>query len=134
MKGQGGGAENRAIVIPKPGDLQIHTAERPMQVAVESLAGRGQQQVPRPGQTSTQEDGLWAGDDNRVGQCQAQHLGSFPVDLQSQIVAVPPKQDAVAYGRVVQRDQDGFWCDVEVAGGGDGKVFARGTVLYRILT
>ncbi len=54
--------------------------------------------------------------------------------LQGQIVAVPPKQDAVAYGRIVQRDQDGFWCDVEVAGAGDGKVFARGTVLYRILT
>ena len=40
----------------------------------------------------------------------------------------------VAYGHVVQRDGDGFWSDVEVAGQGDGRVVARGTVLYRIVT
>jgi len=54
--------------------------------------------------------------------------------LQAQVLAPPPKQDLVAYGRVVQRDGDGFWSDVEVAGAGDGRVVARGTVLYRILT
>ena len=54
--------------------------------------------------------------------------------LQAQILTTPPKQDLVAYGRVVQRDADGFWSDVEVAGQGDGRVVARGTVLYRIVT
>jgi uncharacterized protein (TIGR00369 family) len=54
--------------------------------------------------------------------------------LQAQILAPPPKQDLVAYGKVVQRDGDGFWSDVEVAGAGDGRVVARGTVLYRIVT
>ncbi len=54
--------------------------------------------------------------------------------LQAQVLTVPPKQDLVAYGRVVQRDGDGFWSDVEVAGQGDGRVVARGTVLYRIVT
>jgi uncharacterized protein (TIGR00369 family) len=54
--------------------------------------------------------------------------------LQAQILTPPPKQDLVAYGRVVQRDGDGFWSDVEVAGQGDGRVVARGTVLYRIVT
>jgi len=54
--------------------------------------------------------------------------------LQAQVLAPPPKQDLVAYGRVVQRDADGFWSDVEVAGREDGRVIARGTVLYRIVT
>jgi uncharacterized protein (TIGR00369 family) len=54
--------------------------------------------------------------------------------LQAQILAPPPDQGLVAYGRVVQRDADGFWSDVEVAGQDDGRVCARGTVLYRIVT
>ena len=54
--------------------------------------------------------------------------------LQAQLLCPPVKQDLVAYGRVVQRDGDGFWSDVEVAGAGDGKVVARGTVMYRIVT
>lgn len=54
--------------------------------------------------------------------------------LQAQILAPPRKQDLVAYGRLVQRDGDGFWADVEVAGSADGRVVARGTVLYRIVT
>ena len=54
--------------------------------------------------------------------------------LQAQMLVPAPKQDLVAYGRVVQRDGDGFWSDVEVAGAGDGRVVARGTVLYRIVT
>lgn len=54
--------------------------------------------------------------------------------LQAQILAPPSAQDLVAYGRVVQRDVDGFWSDVEVAGREDGRVIARGTVLYRIVT
>ncbi|MEE2673156.1 MAG: hotdog fold thioesterase [Myxococcota bacterium] len=54
--------------------------------------------------------------------------------LQAQLLTSPPKQDLVAYGRVIQRDGDGFWSDVEVAGQADGCVIARGTVLYRIVT
>ena len=54
--------------------------------------------------------------------------------LQAQILGPPPKQDLVAYGRVVQRDGDGFWSDSEVVGVDDGCVIARGTVLYRIVT
>ena len=54
--------------------------------------------------------------------------------LQAQVLASPRKQGLVAYGRVVQRDGDGFWSDVEVAGQGDGCIVARGTVLYRIVT
>ncbi len=54
--------------------------------------------------------------------------------LQAQLLCPPTDQDLVAYGRVVQRDGDGFWCDVEVAGARDAKIVARGTVMYRIVT
>jgi acyl-coenzyme A thioesterase PaaI-like protein len=54
--------------------------------------------------------------------------------MQAQILAPPPREDLVAYGHVVQRDGDGFWSDVEVAGQESGLVIARGTVLYRIVT
>ncbi len=54
--------------------------------------------------------------------------------MQVQNLAPAPKGDLVAYGRCVHRDQAMFWSDVEVAGTADGRVVARGTVLYRILT
>lgn len=54
--------------------------------------------------------------------------------IQAQVLAPPPRDDLVAYGHVVQRDREIFWCDVEVAGQSDRRVCARGTVLYRILT
>lgn len=54
--------------------------------------------------------------------------------MQMQVLAPAPKTDLVAYGRCVQRDAETFWSDVEVASASDGHVFARGTVLYRILT
>jgi uncharacterized protein (TIGR00369 family) len=54
--------------------------------------------------------------------------------LQAQVFTSPPKQDLVAHGRVIQRDADGFWSDVEVSGQDDGRIVARGTVLYRIVT
>ena len=56
------------------------------------------------------------------------------IGIEGQILGPPPKQDLVAYGRVVQRDGDGFWSDSEVVGVDDGGVIARGTVLYRIVT
>lgn len=53
--------------------------------------------------------------------------------LQAQILAAPSAQDLVAYGRVVQRDGAIFWAEAEVAGRDDGRVIARGTVIYRIV-
>ena len=54
--------------------------------------------------------------------------------IQAQLLAPPPKDDFVAYGHLVQRDNEILWSDVEVAGASDGKLWARGTVIYRILT
>jgi uncharacterized protein (TIGR00369 family) len=54
--------------------------------------------------------------------------------LQAQFLAAPPAEDLVAYGRSVHRDGEAHWCDVEVAGAASRRVFARGTVLYRIVT
>jgi len=54
--------------------------------------------------------------------------------LQAQILAPAPAEDLVAYGRVVQRDGALFWADAEVAVRRDGRVVARGTVIYRIVT
>jgi uncharacterized protein (TIGR00369 family) len=54
--------------------------------------------------------------------------------LQAQILAPAPPLDLVAYGRLVQRCDEIFWSDVEVASSADRRVFARGTVIYRIVT
>ncbi len=54
--------------------------------------------------------------------------------IQAQVLAPPPRGDLVAYARVVQRDREIFWCDVEVAEQTDRLVCARGTVIYRIIT
>ena len=53
--------------------------------------------------------------------------------MQMQILAPAPKGDLVAYGRCVQNDSEIYWSDVEVASAEDGRVNARGTVLYRIV-
>ena len=53
--------------------------------------------------------------------------------MQMQILGPAPKGDLVAYGRCVQNDNEIYWSDVEVASAADGKVNARGTVLYRIV-
>jgi len=54
--------------------------------------------------------------------------------LQAQILAPPAGGDLVAYGRCVQRDTELFWSEVEVTSAADRRVFARGTVVYRIVT
>lgn len=54
--------------------------------------------------------------------------------LQIQNLGPTPRGDLVAYGRCVQRDAEMFWSDVEVARAADGRITARGTVLYRIIT
>jgi uncharacterized protein (TIGR00369 family) len=54
--------------------------------------------------------------------------------IQVQHLAPTPKADLVAYGRCVQRDREIFWSDVEVADAASGRITARGTVIYRIVT
>lgn len=54
--------------------------------------------------------------------------------LHAQFLAPPPAEPLVAFGRSVHRDAEAHWCDVEVAGAASRRVFARGTVLYRIVT
>jgi len=54
--------------------------------------------------------------------------------LQAQILAPPPAEDLVAYGRSVHHDGEAHWCDVEIAGAASRRVCARGTVQYRIVT
>jgi acyl-coenzyme A thioesterase PaaI-like protein len=53
--------------------------------------------------------------------------------LQAQILAPAPDVDLVAYGRMRQRDGELLWSDAEIASAADGRVFARGTVVYRIV-
>ncbi len=54
--------------------------------------------------------------------------------MQAQLLAPAPKEDLVAYGRNVQRDDELLWSYVEIATASTARVVARGTVLYRILT
>ncbi|MDG2305080.1 MAG: PaaI family thioesterase [Candidatus Binatia bacterium] len=54
--------------------------------------------------------------------------------MQLQNLGPTPRCDLVAYGRCVQRDAEMFWSDVEVGNAADGRISARGTVLYRIVT
>jgi uncharacterized protein (TIGR00369 family) len=54
--------------------------------------------------------------------------------MQMQILGPAPGEDLVAYGRCVQRDSEIYWSDVEVASAKTGRIIARGTVLYRIVT
>ena len=53
--------------------------------------------------------------------------------MQLQNLGPAPKGDLVAYGRCVQNDREIYWSDVEVASASDGRVCARGTLLYRIV-
>ena len=55
------------------------------------------------------------------------------LSLQAHFLAPPPAEELVAYGRSVHHDGEAHWCDVEVAGAASRRVFARGTVLYRIV-
>ena len=54
--------------------------------------------------------------------------------MQAQVLAPPPRCDLIAYGRNVQRDNEIFFSDVEVVDASDAKIYARGTVFYRIVT
>ena len=62
-------------------------------------------------------------------------LGKFKAStpsIQAQVLAPPPHSDLVAYGKIGHRDNEMFWNDIEVADAATGRLFARGTVLYRI--
>jgi acyl-coenzyme A thioesterase PaaI-like protein len=54
--------------------------------------------------------------------------------IQAQILGPVAGEDLVGYGRVVQRDGELFWADVEIAAAAGGHLQARGTVVYRIVT
>ncbi len=54
--------------------------------------------------------------------------------MQGQILRPPPQDDLVGYARVVQRDRDILFSAVELASCSDGRLVARGTVIYRIIT
>ncbi|MDP6977925.1 MAG: PaaI family thioesterase [Myxococcota bacterium] len=53
--------------------------------------------------------------------------------MQIQNLAPAPATDLVAYGRNIDNDDEIYWTDVEVASASDGRVYARGCVLYRIV-
>jgi len=53
--------------------------------------------------------------------------------IQAQILAVPPREELVAYARVAHQDRELFWSEVEVARAKDQRLVARGTVIYRIV-
>ncbi len=54
--------------------------------------------------------------------------------IQAQLLRPAGECELVAWGRVAQRDHEVFWSDVEVAEAPSGRLVARGTVLYRIVT
>jgi len=54
--------------------------------------------------------------------------------MQAQVRVAPPQQDLIAYAKVTYRDNEIFYSDVEVAGKDDKKVYAKGTIMYRIVT
>lgn len=63
---------------------------------------------------------------------QGPHKASTPT-MQAQILVAPPAQDLVAYAKVAYQDNEILYSDVEVAGKDDQKIYARGTIPYRIV-
>jgi len=54
--------------------------------------------------------------------------------MQARILTSPRGGDLIGYGKMVQRDNELFWSDVEIVGAADAQIVARGTVIYRIVT
>jgi uncharacterized protein (TIGR00369 family) len=54
--------------------------------------------------------------------------------MQAQVIAAPPKGDLIAHASVAYRDNEIFYSEAEVVGAEDGRVCAKGTILYRIVT
>lgn len=55
------------------------------------------------------------------------------VGVHAQMVDWVEGEDLIAYGKVVQRDREIFWTQVEVATASSNRTVARGQVLYRIV-
>ena len=71
--------------------------------------------------------------DGRLGETGPGRYKASTPALQAQFLAPPEAVDLVAYGRCVQQDAEILWSEVEVAAADDRRVFARGTVIYRIV-
>ncbi len=54
--------------------------------------------------------------------------------MQARILTSPRNEDLIGYGKMVQRDNEILWSDVEVVNASDATIVARGTVIYRIVT
>lgn len=132
-----------------PGSLGPHVVKAPYMAArrivVEHMQG-GNSRLTMPGSGANadldggaHEGAVLALLDTTGAMAAWAHTGPGPYkastpSMQAQILAPPSAQDLVAYGRVVQSDGAIFWAHAEVAGRDDGRVFARGTVIYRIVT
>jgi uncharacterized protein (TIGR00369 family) len=133
----------------QPGPLGPHIEQVPFMrklgIRVEHMAGgRSRLRLPDAPSNSDASGGVHEGallalvDTTGAMACWAEtgpgrYKASTPA-LQAQILAPPAPGDLVAYARLVQRDGELFWSDVEVAGAADGALRARGTVIYRIVT
>ncbi|MFQ5698472.1 MAG: PaaI family thioesterase [Myxococcota bacterium] len=53
--------------------------------------------------------------------------------IQARVLAPPPCADLVGYGRMVHRDAEILFCEVDVADLPEGRLVARGAVNYRIV-
>jgi uncharacterized protein (TIGR00369 family) len=54
--------------------------------------------------------------------------------VQAEILDVARAAQLIGYGRVVHRDGELFWVDVDITDAALGRLYARGTVVYRIIT
>jgi len=132
-----------------PGPLGPHVVKTPYMAArgivIEHMQ-RGTSRLTMPGSAANadldggpHEGAVLALLDTTGAMASWAHTGPGPYkastpSMQAQILAPPTAQDLVAYGRVVQHDGSIFWSAAEVAGRDDGRVVARGTVIYRIVT
>jgi len=132
-----------------PGPLGPHVVKAPYTAArgitIENMvAGKSRVALPRQKANLDSEGGIHEGallallDTTGAMAAWAETgPGAFKAStpaLQAQILSPPGPQDLIAYGHVEHRDDSMFWSAVEVAGRDDGKVIARGTVVYRIVT
>ena len=53
--------------------------------------------------------------------------------IQAQFLGLPPAEDLEARAKVIHREGELFWTDVEVGALDKSDVVARGTVVYRIV-
>jgi uncharacterized protein (TIGR00369 family) len=133
----------------EPGSMGPHVGKLPFTAArgllVEHMTG-GTSRIAMPARTAnadasggTHEGAVLALLDTTGAMAAWATTGAGPYKastpaLQAQILTPPEGVDLVAYGRCVQRDGELFWSEVEVTSAADRRVFARGTVVYRIVT